>query len=118
MDYDTNNLSINIRESLMDLLDLLSDENKQIEYAKKVGDKVAIDELVSMWFDDQYKPNSKIFIKAYNNKELVVLKKFNDFYSLISNKITEDTIEKLLAEPNWVELIRQAAETKAKLIKK
>jgi hypothetical protein len=118
MENDTNNTRLNIRESLIDLLDLLSDKNKQIEYAKTVGDKVAIDELVCMWFDDQYKPDSEIFIAAYNDKELVVLKKFNDYYYSISNKIPEDTIDKLLVDPNWVELIRQACDAKAELIKK
>ena len=118
MSDDDKIISENIRENLVDLLDLLSDKDKQIEYAKLVSDQTAITELVCMWFDDLYHPDNKIFVLAYSDKELEALKKFNAYYDTISDKIQNDSIEKLIADPNWVELIRLASETKAELTKK
>lgn len=111
-------ISLNRRENLVGLLDLLSDKNKQIEYAKLVSDETAIFELISMWFDDQYHPDNEIFVLSYSNTELIALKKFNDYYDSISNNIPKDNINTLLADKNWIELILLANETKSKLEKK
>ncbi len=69
MDEDNINISFRRRDNLIDLLDLLADKEKQIEYAKLVGDQTAISELSCMWFDDQYHPDNERFALAYSDKE-------------------------------------------------
>ena len=118
MSDENKTISLTRRENLVDLLDLLSDKYRQIDYAKLVGDETAIGELICMWFDDQYHPDNEIFVLAYSDNELIALKKFNDYYDSISNNIPEDNINILLADKNWVELIRLASETKSKLDRK
>ena len=66
------------RENLFELLGLLGDDRKQIEYGQSVGDKIAIDELQCMWFDDHYRADEPEFQTEYDKEELNALKKFNE----------------------------------------
>jgi transcription elongation factor Elf1 len=102
------NLFASIRNSIIDLLDLLSDFNKQLEYAKAVGDVVAIQEMICMWFDDTYHPNSSNFIKAFSYSELQGLKGFNDYYNSISSKLPDKDIKILQIDTKWETLARFA----------
>jgi len=116
MDTDKKEIALKRKENLIDLLDLLSNTDRQIEYAKIVGDVVAIGELDCMWFDGAYNPDDKVFLMAYNDNELLALKKFNDYYNSISRKIPQDNINTLLADHSWKKLVSLAADTKNKLI--
>lgn len=64
------------REDIRELLILLADKDRQLDYAKNVGDKKAIDELLCMWFDDQYHGDKEEFKAMYDEEELKSLKIF------------------------------------------
>lgn len=105
------NLSMSVRNSIIEILDLLGDYESQIDYGKAVGDYIAIQEMVCMWFDDNYHPENENFAKAFSKKELIKLKEFNDFYEMIYNKIPDQNIRTLHIDQNWERLIRLAQKT-------
>lgn len=97
----------NIRISVIEIIDLLGDYDQQIEYATMVGDCVAIQEMVCMWFDDIYHPNTD-FIKAFSENELIKLKEFNEYYDSICDEIPDQYIGTLHIDQNWEKLVRLA----------
>ena len=99
------------RENLFELLGLLGDDRKQIEYGQSVGDKIAIDELQCMWFDDHYRADEPEFQTEYDKEELNALKKFNDFYESIPKTIFGDSLNQLTKEKEWIELTTLAKAT-------
>lgn len=103
------------RESLFRLLDLLSDSEKQISFGHQVGDRVAIDELQCMWFDDQYHGDRSEFQKEYSKDELTALKAFNDYYNSLPKSIFGDSVIELTETNDWKKLMRLALETLAKM---
>jgi hypothetical protein len=105
------NLAMSVRNSIIEILDLLGDYENQIDYGKAVGDYIAIQEMVCMWFDDNYHPENENFVKAFSKKELIKLKEFNDFYEKIYNKIPDQNIRTLHIDQNWERLIRLAQKT-------
>ena len=117
MAKDILDLKTKLRKNLRDLLVLLSDKEKQFEYARTVGDRVAIDELLCMWFDDQYHGDKKEFREMYEEEELKSLKAFNDFYDSISEKIPRDSMSEINKIPEWKKL-RTLTEGSLKNLKK
>lgn len=115
MDNDKKIIAFRRRENLIELLDLLADTDKQIDYAKLVGDETAIGEMICMWFDDQYNPDNTIYASVYTDKELAALKKFNDYYASIADIIPDDNISTLLMDIRWTELVGLAKQTKSTL---
>lgn len=103
------------KENLILLLDLLSSKEKQIDYINLVGVEVAFDELVSMWFDDSYKPEDDIFKLAYSNEELQALKVFNSFYDTLLNNISKNITYNFIEDSTWNDLIKLAEDTKINL---
>lgn len=99
------------RENLFELLELLADKTKQIEYGQLVGDRVAIDELLCMWFDDQYHGDHPEFQTEYDNEELTALRKFNDLYDSIPRTIFGDSVKELTEKKEWTELMTMARVT-------
>lgn len=108
---ESTNLAKTVRNSVIDILDLLGDYERQIDYGKAVGDYIAIQEMVCMWFDDNYHPDSENFIKGFSESELIKLKEFNDYYDSIINKIPDQDIRTLHIDPNWEKLVRLAQQT-------
>jgi hypothetical protein len=102
------NLTKTVRNNIIEILDLLGDYDKQIEYAKTVGDVIAIQEMICMWFDDKYHPQSENFIKAFSENELTKLKDFNDYYDLIFKKLPDKNIKTLHIDLNWEKLVERA----------
>jgi hypothetical protein len=117
MALDNLELRAKRRENLRELLILISDKEKQFEYAKTVGDRIAIDELLCMWFDDQYHEDRHEFQEMYDEDELKSLKEFNDYYNSISKQIPQDDIVKLNEFPDWEKLRKMASVTLKKLRK-
>ena len=110
-------VSENIRIRTLDLLKLLADSESQKEYAGKVGDQIAITEMVCMWFDDLYDINSEIFRFAFAHFELIKLEKFNAYFDSIDEQIPDERIDCLLKDPSWRELMKRAQETHELLTK-
>jgi hypothetical protein len=102
------NLTKTVRNNIIEILDLLGNYDMQIEYAKTVGDLIAIQEMICMWFDDKYHPQSENFIKAFSENELTKLNDFNDFYDLISRNLPEKNIKALHIDLNWEKLVKRA----------
>lgn len=108
-------LSKTLRKNVIDILDLLSDYEAQKDYAYKVSDYIAIQEMICMWFDDNYNPDSSNFIKGFSDNELAMLKDFNDYYDSISDSLPKDNIRTLQINENWEKLIGKARILKDKI---
>ena len=104
-------ISQNLRQQLVELILLLSSEHEQKKYAELVGDSTAIAEMICMWFDDQYHPNSEIFRYGFSTDELNSLEKLNDYYDQIDRDIPEHDLSELLANTKWQQLMSIAKST-------
>jgi hypothetical protein len=71
---------IDCRNSIVETLRLLSSPDKQLAYERNVPHVRVTDELLSMWFDDTYLPESNAFRENVSEEELRALAAFNDFY--------------------------------------
>lgn len=108
-------LAKNIRTRIIEIIDLLSDYDQQVEYARTVGDNIAITEMICMWFDDNYHPDSDNFIKTFSENELMKLKEFNDYYDSIVNKIPDQDIKTLHIDQKWEKLVQKANQLRNEL---
>ena len=104
-------LAKNLRKRVIEILDLIGDYNQQIEYAKTMGDYIAIQEMICMWFDDIYGPESENFRKGFTEIELNILKEFNDYYDSIHKTLPDQDIQTLHIDQNWEKLVRLAQKT-------
>ena len=112
---ESSKLSKTLRNNVIDILDLLGDYEAQKDYANKVSDYIAIQEMICMWFDDNYNPDSSNFIKGFSDNELAMLKDFNDYYNSISDSLPKDNIRTLQINENWEKLIGKARILKDKI---
>jgi len=68
------------KKTICDLLELISSEEKQLEYESRVPSADVPSELVCQWFDDIYHPDSELFCQCFSPEQLDALRMFNDFY--------------------------------------
>ena len=108
-----------LRPGILDLLDLLSSEDRQHEYQKSVPQVSVPTELVSMWFDDCYHPETEAFRRCFSEQELIALAIFNDYYDsqLELLSLGSSQIGEWLSDDAWRDLMRKAAETLLELRK-
>jgi hypothetical protein len=104
---------IDCRSSIVDILRLLSDPNRQLEYEQNVPQVRVTNELISMWFDDTYIPESKAFQRSFSKEELRALATFNDFYDQHLNLLpsSKANVTSWLNSETWQQIMTQARET-------
>ncbi len=103
-----------IRACIQDLLELIASKEEQVDYAKRVPIADVSAELVCMWFDDSYQPNSRQHKEAFSIKEQEVLSKFNAFYDARVDSLPK-TLDELQLDPQWDEIVREAQKVLGKI---
>lgn len=91
----------NTKGHIIELLQLLASEQKQLDYEKDVPIADVPAELLCMWFDDLYHP--ALVEAQFSPNEAAALAKFNAIYEIESRKLprSSGTIRIWLADPTW-----------------
>jgi hypothetical protein len=108
---------IDCRNSIIQTLRLLSSPDKQLAYERNVPHVRITNELLSMWFDDTYLPESKTFRESFSEEELRALAAFNNFYNEHSKLLPSSRadVTSWLNSETWQQIIARAQETLALL---
>jgi hypothetical protein len=104
------------RDNLLGLLDLLGSTDAQLEYQKKVPIADVPSELICMWFDDLYHPETDLHRQSFSPEEQLILADFNAFYDMRVERL-HGPIEELIKLPEWMEVCRMARETAERIRK-
>jgi hypothetical protein len=108
-----------IRGGLRELLELLADPEAQRRYEVNVPIADVPGELVCMWFDDLYHPDTSCphfpdsicFAGCFSNEERSILARFNSVYDREKRKYPEDCdVSELQASEAW-RTVTEAATT-------
>ena len=83
--------SVDLRPGILDLLELLSSRDRQLEYERSVPHVAIPTELTCMWFDDQYVPESESFKRCFSQEELAAMAAFNRYFDDQQKDFPEDT---------------------------
>jgi hypothetical protein len=99
------------RSSVIGVLRLLSSPSQQVAYERRVPHVSVTVELLSLWFDDIYLPNSQAFRSCFSAEELSALAAFNQFYEKQSQLLLEpkNGVSDWLKEKNWQEIMQRAS---------
>lgn len=95
------------RKSVRELIELISSREQQFEYQENVPIANVASELLCMWFDDLYHPETDLFQNSFESKELEILEAFNQFYDSRTNKLP-DTLEELHRAKEWNQIVSEA----------
>jgi hypothetical protein len=100
------------RNNIIEILELLGSEEKQLAYERDVPHVDITAELVCMWFNDQYHPD-RGFEALFSSDELAALARFHRFYDERVDRLPESqgTVRTWLADPLWREIMQQAQTT-------
>ncbi|MBX7149709.1 hypothetical protein K1X76_11610 [bacterium] len=103
------NNNSHFRQTILEALQLHSCLEEQIEYQKKVPIADVTAELVCIWFDDLYHPDTDLFRQSFTDDEVGILGEFNDFYAARRNFLpaTRD-VNELHQSAIWIEIVNKA----------
>ena len=101
------------RQSVAEVLELLSSGDKQLSYERDVPQASVTDELFSLWFDDRYLPDDDYFQNCFSQEELAALAAFNEYYEKHEKLLPEprNGVTDWLRNETWQGIMRQAART-------
>ena len=110
-------LAKRIRQNVLNILDLWSSKEGQLEYQKNAPIAQVSAELFCQWADDSYHPESKQFKMAFNEREREVLADFDKSLNYISEKIPNDLpdISDFVKTTEWQIINHTAIETVKKI---
>jgi hypothetical protein len=105
---------MNVRESAISYLRLLSHPSQQMEYEAKVPIASIHGELVSQFCDDIYHPKSPQFLDAFTEDELKDLARL---YGLLmeTGRLRVSSVAELLKQPQWRRVVEFAKDLAATL---
>lgn len=104
------------RSTCRELLKLLSNREAQLRYEADVPVANVPAELLCMWFDDHYHPETAWFSQAFTDHERQALADFNAFFSGVAGRLpTDQGVAGLHAEPVWDDVCAKASEALAEL---
>jgi len=95
------------RASIKEFLELLSSKEQQLKYKANVPIADVAAELVCMWFDDMYHPDTDLFKRSFTPKEISQLSTFNSVYDNLANKLP-DTLEGYHKSKEWAQIMKHA----------
>ena len=100
---------MNVRERVLEYLELLSQPSRQIEYEARVAIANSHGALVSRFCDDLFRPKSQPFLDAFTENEIKDLARL---YGLLieSRQLRASSLSDLLREPEWRRIARFAME--------
>lgn len=99
-------LQVNIRQRIVDILNLIASKEDQIDYQRRAPGGVCVaSELFNQW-DDWYHPDGPHFVRAFTLRELDALKLFNDVLEQVSRATPQilPPIEEFVQTPEWLML--------------
>ncbi len=99
-----------IRKGIKGVLELLASKEEQSKYEQNVQIANVPAELICMWFDDTYHPDSMQHKEAFSIEERKVLSSFNEFYDSRVEKLPK-TLEAMHKNSLWDEIVKEAQAT-------
>ncbi|MCP3681316.1 MAG: hypothetical protein GY861_01375 [bacterium] len=100
------------RLAIFDLLNTISDMQEQLRYEESVPIANVPAELVCMWFDDYYHPESKLFLESFDDREMKLLEEFHEYYKKMKDKLPNtSSVKELQKSPVWNEVANKASKT-------
>ncbi len=102
--------TVAFRDSIKNLLELLSSKEDQLKYQKDIPIANVPAELLCMWFDDCYHPNTRLFKRSFSSNEQEKLEEFNQFYDTHCKKLP-DILEEMHINEDWKLIMHKAKET-------
>jgi hypothetical protein len=105
------------KPQVVELLQLLASEDRQLAYERNVPHVDITAELLCMWFNDTYHPGDKFFASWFTEGERAALAQFHTFYEARSRRLPESqgTVRTWLASPMWREIMEEASKTLEKI---
>jgi hypothetical protein len=106
------------RNNIIEILELLASEEKQLTYERDVPHADITAELVCMWFNDQYHPG-RGFGAFFSPDELAALARFHQLYDGCVDRLPESqgTVRTWLADPLWRQIMQEAQATLRQIAK-
>ena len=99
------------RKVFQDLLNLISSAAEQFEYEASVPIANVPAELVCMWFDDHYYPNSEWFLECFSPQGRDTLAEFHRFYEARVDALPDtEQVSELQKSTEWQEVMAKAKE--------
>ncbi len=108
-----------LRNRIVNEIDLLANLDSQIKYEEEVGIVHIPSELVCVWFDDLYHPETELFNESLKKSEKSVLADFNTRFDELLKKtdkhVLSETIEDLQKDKYWQSVVTLAQNVIEKL---
>ena len=105
-----------LRAGILELLELLRDATAQERYEDTVPIADVPSELLCMWFDDSYLPDSPAFQAAFTATELDALAEFDRFYDSRAGALPSGGgVRALHRSKAWAEIMAAAAAVRARI---
>ncbi len=95
------------RSAIMDVLQLLSSKERQLDFQQKSPSANVALELLCLWFSELYNPGSHFFKHAFSTSELELIREFNRYYDLRKGHLPE-TLEELHQDSDWEIIMNEA----------
>jgi len=103
---------LRIRNLFKNLLELISSAEEQYNYQEMVPIAEVPAELVTMWFDDHYRPEEEWFKEAFTAAEQQTIAEFSTYYSERIPRLPQTTSVTELQESSvWQEITIRAQTT-------
>jgi hypothetical protein len=98
------------RQSVIEVLKLLSSPERQLAYERNVPQIAVTNELLSGWFDDTYLPESVRFRECFSAAELEAMAAFDAFFEEHSNSLptVRRGVSDWLMNENWRQIMQRA----------
>ena len=105
-------LAQNVRKLVIDALNLLASEEKQLKYQKSVPNADVSAELFCQW-DSAFIPDSEVNLEAFTKNELDALTAFNKVFEEVCERTPENlpSIEDFIKTEAWSKLQLAAEKT-------
>jgi IS30 family transposase len=102
----------NVRDRIIEVLELISSPEDQIEYQKKVPHIHIPFEIIEQWYDWVNVENKDYYkLDVYTSEELEAIWKFDAVWDSTANKMDDSlTIEELIISEPWKQMIESAKE--------
>jgi hypothetical protein len=102
------------RASMQELLELIASKEQQLAYQTNVPIADVAAELLCMWFDDMFHPDTDLFQSSFSQKEIEQLSSFNKSYDILAKKLP-GTLEEYHKNKEWSQIMEQAHKTLANI---
>src|SRR5262245_39760742 len=99
--------ALDVRRHIIELVRLIASKEQQLAYERDVPIADVPSELVCMWVDDLYHPDSDLFFEAFNSRERDRLAKFHTFFDARVHQLP-DSLPEMQKNPAWIEVMREA----------